>query len=262
LFAKQDPVDEMADKVLDAAFAQFVAFGIRRTTMEDVAKRAGVSRITVYRRFADKNRLVESVMLREARRFFTEFGHAVDRLPNLEERFAEGVVVTLRFARANPLLSRMLDAEPDAILPHLTIGAGPLVTIARVYLAGRLREWQEDGAVPPALSVDPVAEVLVRLALSFVLTRDSCFPLDDEDALRRLLKESARFALAPLAKSSKSAKVEADAASTTKSVTGTTPRAAGSVTARKATRSAKPTKAQPSKAQTSKATKGKRAPKR
>ena len=51
-----DDHDETSTRILDAAFELFSRIGIQRSTMEDVARRAGVSRITVYRRFATKER--------------------------------------------------------------------------------------------------------------------------------------------------------------------------------------------------------------
>ena len=62
--------DEVTERLLDAAPDQFCRMGIRRSTMEDVARRAGVSRITAYRRFATKDALVEQVVRREFRRYF------------------------------------------------------------------------------------------------------------------------------------------------------------------------------------------------
>jgi AcrR family transcriptional regulator len=64
--------DEVSVRPLDAARDQFSRMGIRRSTMEDVARRAGVSRITAYRRFATKDALVEQVVRREFRRYFVQ----------------------------------------------------------------------------------------------------------------------------------------------------------------------------------------------
>nr|MDT0664452.1 helix-turn-helix domain-containing protein [Micromonospora sp. DSM 115978] len=68
-----DDADETRARILDAAYEQFCRTGIQRSTMEDVARRAGVSRITVYRRFATKDVLVEHVVRREFRRYFDQF---------------------------------------------------------------------------------------------------------------------------------------------------------------------------------------------
>lgn len=70
---RADEVDEARARILDAAYDQFCRLGIQRSTMEDVARRAGVSRITVYRRFTTKDALVEQVVRREFRRYFDRF---------------------------------------------------------------------------------------------------------------------------------------------------------------------------------------------
>src|SRR4051794_27880891 len=78
--------DPPTERVLDAALARFEDFGIQRTTMEDVARHAGVSRVTIYRRFPRKERLVEAVILREGQRLFAPLGAARARPRAGEER--------------------------------------------------------------------------------------------------------------------------------------------------------------------------------
>ena len=53
------------DALLDAARASIVAVGWRRSTLTDVARRAGVSRMTIYRRWPDMQSLVADLMTRE-----------------------------------------------------------------------------------------------------------------------------------------------------------------------------------------------------
>jgi AcrR family transcriptional regulator len=55
-------IDDTAERILAGALAQFEDFGVRRTTMEDVARRVGMSRVTIYRRFSNKDALVEAVL--------------------------------------------------------------------------------------------------------------------------------------------------------------------------------------------------------
>src|SRR5918995_449819 len=89
-----EPIEDEAvtAKLLDAAAEQFRQIGIRRTTMEEVANRAGVARITVYRRFANKDALVEQVVRREFRRYFDQFvldiADAADAAERVEIGFA------------------------------------------------------------------------------------------------------------------------------------------------------------------------------
>src|SRR3954449_4843247 len=99
------PLDPTTEPILTGALSQFEDSGIRRTTMEDVARRAGVARVTVYRRFANKDRLVEAVVLREARRFFAELEAATARFGPVEDRIVEAFAHTLVAAREQRLLN-------------------------------------------------------------------------------------------------------------------------------------------------------------
>src|SRR5262245_45086058 len=91
-----DDTDEARVRILDAAYVQFSRMGILRSTMEDVARRAGVSRITVYRRFATKDALVEHVIRREFRRYFDQFLIDIEQADNAADRVVLGFVSSLR----------------------------------------------------------------------------------------------------------------------------------------------------------------------
>jgi TetR/AcrR family transcriptional regulator, repressor for uid operon len=185
------PSDATVDRILDAAMAQFVDFGIKRTTVDNVAMRAGLSRVTVYRRFARKSELVSAVILRELQAFLADFQAAIAKQPTIEDQLVEGFVLTLRAARTHPLITRILATEPETILPELTIRGGPFLRAAREFLA------MSTGAPVGRLvaeDVDAVAEIFVRLVASFVLTPDGGVRLDDDARARAY----ARRHLAPL----------------------------------------------------------------
>ena len=86
----------------------------------------------------------------------------------------------IRSARAHPLISRLLASDPEVLLPFLTVRAGPAIAIARSYLAARIQQSQAIAKV----DAEQVAEVLVRLALSFVLVGESCVALDSDREIR------------------------------------------------------------------------------
>jgi AcrR family transcriptional regulator len=185
--------DRTARRILDAALEQFTVFGLRRSSMDDVAKRAGVSRVTVYRRFQNKDRLVEQTLLRENNRFFQRLDAAVAALPTMEERVVEGFVVALRHTRAHPLFGGLLRLEPDVVLPYLTVHGGSSLSATVEYLTGHLRRAQQAEGRPDE-DPRPVAELMVRVAVSFLLNPASCIEMDDEDQARAF----ARRYLAPL----------------------------------------------------------------
>jgi AcrR family transcriptional regulator len=190
--------DEPSARILDAALAEFAEFGLRRVSADDVARRAGISRATLYRRFpGGKRQLIQQVMARDMRRFLAEVDAAVSGLPSLEEQLAEGILVALRTARADPLLTRLAVTEPDTLLPFLTTDAGPLIEAAAGYLGERYRRAQADGLAPPGeppVAPSAVAEIMVRLAISFYLAPGSAH-FTDEAASRALLKRLVRSLL-------------------------------------------------------------------
>ncbi len=187
------PDDTLSERVLDAALALSAASGVRNLTMDDVAARAGVGRMTVYRRFGDKARLVESLTVREARRCLAELDAASRPDASIEDQIAEGFVTSLRIAREHPLLNRLARLEPEAVLGTFVADQSAVFAMARTFLAERLRASQRAGVLGP-VDADEAAEVLVRLALSFVLIQDSVLPLGDEDATR----DVARRLIAPV----------------------------------------------------------------
>lgn len=189
-----EDVDATSDRILRAAVEQFCAAGIRRSTMADVAHRAGVSRITVYRRFATKEVLVEHAVRREFRRYFDQFVVDIAAAETLAERVVAGFTSALRTLRGNALIGRMLAEEPDVLMPSM-IGDGgqTLATVCR-FLAGRLRREQAAGHVAAEVDVDQVAEMMVRISASFLAMPCGAFDLDDDAALARIAE---RF-LAPM----------------------------------------------------------------
>ena len=181
--AAEPQTDETSERILAGALAQFEDFGVRRTTMEDVARRVGMSRVTIYRRFSTKDALVEAVLLHECAGFFVALDAAVAGLPTTDERLVEGFAFTLEFLRSNVLLGRLLTTEPESLLPHLTLEAGPILGAAREFLADRLGQEISEGRLAP-LDVEVAGEMLVRLVLSFLLTPESIVPLDTPQAAR------------------------------------------------------------------------------
>lgn len=174
--------------VLDAAYDLFCRQGIQRTTMDDVARRAGLSRITVYRRVESKEALVEQVMLREFRRNVDQFLVDIGRARSVAERVEAGFVSSLRSVRSNPLIAGLMTAEPQLLAPSLLGERGRTFAMVREFLAGQLRREQRAGSVAGTVDVDMVAELMVRIAMSMLLTPSTLVDLDDEEQLRSLAR--------------------------------------------------------------------------
>ncbi|MEO3800610.1 helix-turn-helix domain-containing protein [Nonomuraea sp. B1E8] len=98
------------DGMLDAARDCVLAYGVRRTTLTDVARRAGVSRMTIYRRWPDVRTLVADVMTREWVRVIAELDMSDP---------VRAVVAGVRGLRAHPLWRKIVEADPELLLPYL-----------------------------------------------------------------------------------------------------------------------------------------------
>jgi AcrR family transcriptional regulator len=179
------PDDAASERILDAALEVAAASGMRGVTMDEVARRAGVGRMTVYRRFGDRGRLVDALTVREARRCVAQIDGAIDFDLPLEDGIVEGFVAAMRVAREHPLLNRLARFEPAAVLASLSADGGMVFALLRGAVAARLREVGVGDADP-----DHLAELLVRICVSFVLVQDGgAVPVGDDDSARAAARE-------------------------------------------------------------------------
>ena len=181
--------DATRTRLLDAAYDQFCRFGIQRSSMEEVARRAGLSRITVYRKFDTKDALVDQVILREFRRYFTDFLAEITRAETAADRVVLGFVSSLRAIRTNPLIGGLLATEPNLLAGAIGGGDGRMLATVRQFVAGQLRSEQRAGTVSPRLDTDLVAELMVRLSASFLTVPSLLVDLDDEDQLAAIARQ-------------------------------------------------------------------------
>jgi AcrR family transcriptional regulator len=186
------PSDPASERVLDAALDLSVASGIRNLTIDDVARRAGVGRMTVYRRFGGKAGLLDALGAREGRRCLEELDASSDPAAPLAEQVASGFVAALRITREHPLLDRMARHEPETFLESLIASDSAVFKMARAFAAARIS--QAPGG-PIGADAEVAAELLIRLTFSFVMIRETSLPLDDE----RRARELALRLLAPVA---------------------------------------------------------------
>lgn len=186
------PDDPIREQLLDAAAAQFESVGIARSTMNDITRRAGLARMTLYRRFANKQELVEATLLRETAWFLADLQREIDAHDTVADKLTEGFAFTVETLRDHDLLNRLLETEPESTVPHFTVQATPLITAAAHFLAGEVHRNAPDSRSYDELLV--VAELTVRLVVSFVLTPSTTIDLDDPQVSRAF----ARNHLGPL----------------------------------------------------------------
>lgn len=180
--------DETAGRILDAAVEEFRRHGVRGTSLDAIARRAGIGRVTIYRRFGDKNGLLRALTLRESRLIIAEVEAASARGKDVEDRFALGFVAMLRAVRTRAFFKAWLKREPDDVLRHLTLGGETMMRLGIAFIAQQIRDAQRAGELPP-YDPQPAAEILARFAHSLMLTPKGGISLEAE-------QDSYRFARA------------------------------------------------------------------
>jgi AcrR family transcriptional regulator len=181
-------------RILDAALKQFELFGIRRSTVEDITRRSGLARVTLYRNFANKDAIVEAVLLRELERFLSELAAEAGGYAEAEDKLVEGFVFTLNTLLGHALLQRLLATEPETVLPFLTVEGDSVIQTASSFLAHQLAVALPDDK-RTQIELLEVAEVTVRVIVSFVLTPSQNVALGDDDAARSFAR---RYLVPPL----------------------------------------------------------------
>ncbi|MCZ4097942.1 TetR/AcrR family transcriptional regulator [Streptomyces sp. SID13666] len=155
--------------VLDAARDCVLAVGVRRTTLTDVARRAGVSRMTLYRKWPDVRTLVGDLMTREW------VAVATDALPGHDPsaptlvRLVDGLTAGVRAFRAHPLFHKIIDVDPELLLPYVLDRRGASQDALLELLVAALREGHADGSVRADHPVRQ-ARSLLLIAQAFTLS--------------------------------------------------------------------------------------------
>lgn len=188
LVRDEDPRDAERAPLLDAALDAFLDFGVRRSSMNEIARRSRLSPATLYRRFAQKSDLVQAVGVREVRRYLAEVDRQIDVHAPAEDQFVALFVAAMDGMRRHKLLQRLLTTEQEIVLPLLTVQGGPVVELGRDYLTEFIARLQREGALPEYDPV-PVAEVFARIALSLALTPPTTIPMARDEKTRRFVLE-------------------------------------------------------------------------
>lgn len=176
------------DSLLDAARHCILAVGWKRTTLTDVARRAGVSRMTIYRRWPDMQTLLADLMTREWSGVVMDAAPAPDTSP--ADRIADGVARTVRRLRENELFRRIVHVDPELLLPYLLDRRGRTQDSILELTEAAISEGQAEGAVR-AGDAALLARALLLTAHGFALSAetmvDSPEDVDRLDAELRLL---------------------------------------------------------------------------
>lgn len=185
------------DAALDAVRDCVLAVGVRRTTLTDVARRAGVSRMTLYRRWPDVRAMVGDLMTRE---WLGVAAAAPGGPPSgrpERDALVERLVAGGRALREHPLFRKIVDVDPEMLLPYVLDRRGASQDALLDLIGEALRRGHADGSIRPGHPARQ-ARTLLLVVQSFTLSlRTMADETDPElttaafdDELRRLLERT------------------------------------------------------------------------
>lgn len=164
------------ERILEAAYRLVASHGMARTTVEDVAKAAGVSRPTIYRHFpGGKDGLFGEVVAWEAARFIDELTHAIAAHTDVHDILEELIVVGAERIEAHQVLQKVLQTEPERLLPLLVLQSDRLIAAVRSFVESA------------GVSDDDAADYIARMVLSF-LGAPGGWNLADRNEVGRLVR--------------------------------------------------------------------------
>jgi AcrR family transcriptional regulator len=181
----EEPSDSFSLRILDAAYAEFLSLGLRRATLDGIAQRAGVGRMTLHRRYPAKQELIEAVFERENSRILDAIGEVAMATPTVTEAMVESLALGIERIRSHPLFARLLETDREAAVPFLTFEAGPLMVESTRYIVSQL---ERVAAPADSYATEVAAEAIIRVCHSVLLAPDGLHNLLDARQLREFLR--------------------------------------------------------------------------
>lgn len=180
-----EPLEPLEARIVDAMLECIGRWGIAKTTADDIARTAGISRATLYRVFpGGKDVALEALMRSETARFFESVAGPLAAVDRLEDALVIGIVGAARFLHEHEALRYLLAHEPERVLPLSSLhGGGHGYAIATAFTAPHLRPYVADDEAALA-----GADWVVRQFFSYALVPSSSLDLTDEPAVRRFVR--------------------------------------------------------------------------
>ncbi|MGE4427306.1 MAG: TetR/AcrR family transcriptional regulator [Solirubrobacteraceae bacterium] len=182
----------VALRLLDAARSCVLDRGVSRLTMSDVARRADVSRTTLYRHYPDVEAVLRDLMTHDFGGLALRQAEASAGLPTSRERIVHTAIGCCRALRADPLFRKVLDVDPEALLPYLTARPGVSQRMMLELAQGALTAGQADGSVREG-DTTTLARLLVLQAQA--LTVSIGVVTDDDPSVEAALLDATAVAL-------------------------------------------------------------------
>jgi len=184
--SQAEPEPAVNERWLDAAESCYTRFGPAKTTVEDVAQAAGISRATLYRHFKSRDDLLMAVIVREAGRLAAEAEIHLRRFDDVGSWIVEGMLLCLREIPRRPLLGMLFTPEAVGVASRVVLTSERLLEIGSDILRPMFEPARRRGLLRESVQIEALMEWVLRILMSY-LTVPSHLARSDAE-LRDLLR--------------------------------------------------------------------------
>ena len=189
-------MDGARQRILEATYACVARWGLSKTTVEDAAREAGLSRATVYRYFpGGRDELIDAVVSWQYLKFFGRLYEEVRGADSLEEVLERGLAFARQALLEHEVLQKVLQTEPDVLLPKLTVESNRTVGMISGFLVPYLHEH----GLAPGVDIHRAADFLARMILSYI-SSPGHWDLGDPDQVAALVRTELLAGVVPPAR--------------------------------------------------------------
>ncbi len=166
---RMDNEQDARERLVDAAEICFERHGLRRTTIDDVAREAMVSRSTVYRYFDGRGDLIVAAHLRENQAVNEKVKSLMSRPGSFADRFLEATMRSIYAIRSGKYLPLMLSPEGALLASKAITASKAFYESARATMEPFFERAKADGELRADLDLDDLIEWNVRVIFSFAM---------------------------------------------------------------------------------------------
>ena len=171
-------------EIIEATYLCVARSGLSKTTVEDAAREAGVSRATVYRLFpGGREELLDATVAWATLDFFLRLYEEVRDAATLEEVMERGIAFAHRAILEHQVLQRVLQTEPEKLLPALTVESNRI----RSGIAAFLVPFLEERGMAEGVDPGEASDFLARMLLSY-MAQPGRWDLEDPAQVARLVR--------------------------------------------------------------------------
>lgn len=184
--ANDTKAKSVRERLLDSAEGCLAQFGPQKTSMEDVARAAGMSRATVYRYFENRDALLLGVASRQAANLATEAMSYLAKFDNIADWLVEGLIFTLREIPKRPVFASLVTSMDTRSASTLFLGSSGMIEIGVDVVRPIFGAAKQQGLLRDDVDVDLLIEWLLRVLWTYLNAPSQV--ATDEDGMRRLFR--------------------------------------------------------------------------